>query len=145
MGDKGNQKTPQQVPQVLVEDVETGAKGQALADDAQAAANAEAAKEMYVRFTKQSYKRQIEWMDEEAQKARDREANSQEGRLVDGVLVFGDGQDDDEEKVEFDAFLQEGCNLPEDYPEFPKNLYGVPIQEIDKNIMDSVSDRDSKM
>ena len=137
----GNEgKVPPQVPQVLVEDVETGASGQVLSDDdAQALADAQAAKDKYVRFSKESFRRQNEWMEEEAQKARDRENNTQEGRLVDGVLVFGDGEDDDEEKMDFDPFLQEGCNLPEDYPEFPKNLFGVPIQEIDKHIMDTVS------
>lgn len=132
------------IPKVKIEDIEND--GGATDDEAPngldepvVETEAEEAERRYVRFTPEKYAQQVEQQAEEKRKELERASQLQEGRLVDGTLVFGDGEEEDEDKREFDPFLQEGSNLPEDYPEFPKKLYGVPIEEIDSHIKDTVS------
>ena len=142
------------IPKVKVEDIEndssrgtdrarandvTDAAAAAAGDEPEAETEEEEAARRYRKFTKETYARQVEQQREEKLRKAERESQLQEGRLVDGVLVFGDGEDKEEDDVDFDPFLQEGCNLPEDYPECPKNLFGVPIEEIDPHIKETVS------
>lgn len=92
---------------------------------------------VFTKFTKQSYKRLLEKEEEERKKAEEKAANPQEAKLVDGELKFDD--EDEKDKLEKDPLLVEGNVLPEDLgADFPKELYGKPIEEIDPYLKEKV-------
>ena len=130
------------IPKVRIEDIENGGGGDVSNDvterqEGDVETEEEEAARRYVKFTPETFKRQLVRQAEEKLKEQ-RASQLQEGRLVDGTLVFGDGEDDDEDKIDFDPYLQEGCNVPEDYPPIPRHLIGVPIEEIDRHIKETV-------
>jgi len=93
-------------------------------------------------FTKQSFYRLCQREQQEKLKASNKR-DVEEGRLVDGEIVFDD-LDDDADKITRDPKLAEGQALPEKLGHFPKELEGVPIEEIDPHIKDKVRDQSTK-
>jgi len=93
----------------------------------------ESSKETFRKFTKQSYIKLIERENE--QKRKEANNGEDEGRLVDGEIVF---DDDGETAPEKDPKLAEGQCLPENMGRFPRDLLSIPLEEIDPNIKDKV-------
>jgi hypothetical protein len=65
-----------------------------------------------------------------------------EEKLVDGKLTFANSEEDDVILPRDD--LVEGHKLPKALGRFPKNLAGVPLEEIDPGISDKVKSRGNK-
>lgn len=98
-----------------------------------AAEEEERLKEPFRVFNKDSYKRLVD--KEKARKLKEESKEEEEGRLVDGEIVF------DEEsgpKQDRDPKLADGQALPEKMGRFPKELLGIPLEEIDPYIKDKV-------
>jgi hypothetical protein len=91
-------------------------------------------------FTKESYKRLVEQEASDKAKAARKKSKAQEAHLVDGELIFGEGEDPGEEAIpERNPDLREGLVLREEYGVFPPSYIGKPLEEIDKGIRDKVS------
>ena len=149
--DTSKDKAAPAVPKVKVVDLETSAASDTARPanengdetDVDILSDEEEAKRKYIRFTRDTYTRQCKEEIERKREEEERANKLNEGYLVDGELRFGNEGEEEEDVLEFDPFLQEGSNLPEDYPEFPTNLYGVPIEEIDKHIKEQVSSKNA--
>lgn len=98
------------------------------------AEEAERLKEPFRIFTKDS----LERLEREEKERQLKEANKDEdeGRLVDGEIVF---DEDVTAKMDKNPKLADGQTLPENMGRFPKELLGVPIEEIDPYIKVKVS------
>lgn len=89
-------------------------------------------------FTQTSYTELLAREDERKRVEKEKKDSPQEGRLVDGELKFGD-DDDDEPPPERDQALIEGNTLPVSLDgTFPQELFGKPLEEIDKYLKDKV-------
>jgi len=88
-------------------------------------------------FTKDSYQRLLDRELEHKLKEAQKKNSDNEGRLVDGEIVFDD-LDNDSEKSSHDPKLADGQPLPEKLGRFPKELEGTPLEEIDANIEEKV-------
>ena len=84
-------------------------------------------------FTKESYIRLLE--KERERKIREERKEEEEGRLVDGEIVFDESTEDKQDR---DPKLADGMTLPEKLGRFPKELIGAPLEEIDPFIKDKV-------
>lgn len=95
--------------------------------------------EGYRKFTKDSWDRLLIREQEDLKRQAERKDKPSEGKLVDGEIKF-DTDENDEDNIERDSELVEGQVLPESrLGEFPDELLGAPIEEIDKYIKDKVS------
>lgn len=93
-------------------------------------------------FTPASYTKLLIKEASEKKRVEEKKNNIQEGKLVDGELKFGDGEEDEEEQKEFDPALENGSYLSEDtYGDVPNECLGKPLEEIDKYLKDKVSVR----
>ena len=92
-------------------------------------------------YTKEHYKSQKQRVEEERRKLEEKKNRVQEGRLVDGELIFDDEEGDEEHKIERDPGLVEGNQLPESFGKVPDNLINKPLDEIDTNLIGTVSTR----
>ena len=88
-------------------------------------------------FNKESYERILEKELERKRKTEVKRDGDEEGRLVDGEIVFDDVEDESE-KITADPKLADGQPLPEKLGRFPKELDGVPLEEIDPHIEEKV-------
>jgi len=91
-------------------------------------------KEPFRVFNQDSYRRLVER--EAARKLKEENAKEEEGRLVDGQIVF---DEEVEVKQDRDPKLADGMSLPEKMGRFPKELLGVPLEEIDPYIKEKVT------
>lgn len=98
-------------------------------EEREAAEEAERLKEPFRIFDKESYKR-LEKREHE-RKVRVENNEEEEARLVDGEIVF---DEDGTAKQDKDPKLADGQTLPEKMGRFPKELLGVPLEEIDPYI-----------
>lgn len=90
-------------------------------------------------FTKKSYERLL--LEERERECREKKkSDGDEGRLVDGEIVF-DNTDEDKPVMTRDPKLVDGQTLPEKLGRFPKELEGIPLDEIDPYITHKVSAR----
>lgn len=103
-------------------------------EERKAAEEAERLKEPFRIFTKESLER-LE-RDEEERKLKEANKDEDEGRLVDGEIVF---DEDVTAKMDKNPKLADGQSLPENMGRFPKELLGIPIEEIDPYIKVKVS------
>lgn len=87
-------------------------------------------------FTKKSYEKLLR-KEQEHKTAKKKNTDSDEGRLVDGEIVF-DNDEDDTPKMTRDPKLVDGQTLPEKLGRFPKELEGIPLEEIDPYITHKV-------
>lgn len=99
-------------------------------EEREAAAEAERLKEPFRVFTTDSYKR-LEREERDRKLKEETNNGEDEGRLVDGEIVF---DEDQSEKLDRDPKLADGQPLPEKLGRFPKELVGVPLEEIDPYI-----------
>lgn len=88
-------------------------------------------------FTKESYDRLLEKELERKLKVNVQKEGDSEGRLVDGEIVFDDVEEASAKSIK-DPKLADGQPLPEKLGRFPKELDGVPIEELDPAIEDKV-------
>ena len=88
-------------------------------------------------YCQDSYKAQLENEKKAKEKAEANLKNQGEAHLVDGELRFESEEDHGPAKKR-NPDLVEGNTLPEDSG-MPKELYGKPLEEIDKLITDKVS------
>lgn len=107
--------------------------GELTEDEKAAAAEAERLKEPFRIFDRASYRRLIER--EKAQKLKEETNEEEEGRLVDGEIVF---DEDTSAQQDRDPKLADGMSLPEKLGRFPRELLGMPLEEIDPFIKDKV-------
>lgn len=98
-------------------------------EEKEAAAEVERLKEPFRVFTRESFRR----LEKRAHERKVKEENNEEdeGRLVDGEIVF---DEDSTTKMDKDPKLADGQPLPEKMGRFPKELIGVPLEEIDPYI-----------
>lgn len=88
-------------------------------------------------YDKKSWDNQIQ-KDRDAQRKLDKNNGKAVAHLVDGELKFED--DEEEARKTRDPTLQEGNILPDELSEvFKEELYGKPLEEIDKYIKDKVN------
>lgn len=90
-------------------------------------------KEPFRMFNKDSYRRLVE--KEKERKLKEENKQEEEGRLVDGEIVF---EEESSSRPDRDAKLADGMTLPEKMGRFPKELVGVPLEDIDPYIKDKV-------
>lgn len=87
-------------------------------------------------YTEESWKIQVE-NEIAAQRKFEKTGGVAEAHLVDGELKFDD--DEEEAKRDRDPKLVEGNALPDELSDvFKSDLYGKPLEEIDKYIKDKV-------
>lgn len=86
-------------------------------------------------FTKESYERLVQ-ADIQKRFKENKKANGDEGRLVDGEIVFDEVEDDLVKKC--DPKLADSQPLPEKLGRIPKDLEGIALEEIDPHIKDKV-------
>ena len=134
-GDAGNPTPTLQLPVVEIQEEKTEDVEKVPLED-----DHEEEEELFRRFDRQSYQKLLLRDEIERQKALDAKNKPREGRLVDGELIFGDEDDKEEDTRDRDSRLVEGNTLPTIIAdEFPKELYGKPIEEIDPYLKDKVS------
>lgn len=105
-----------------------------MTDEERAAAEeAERLKEPFRLFDQNSYRRLVER--EKAQKLKEQSNEEEEGRLVDGEIVF---DEDTNSKIDKDPKLADGMSLPEKLGRFPREYLGMPLEEIDPYIKEKV-------
>lgn len=93
-------------------------------------------KDLFRQYVQRSWDEQLH-REKEAQKKLDKNNGKAVAHLVDGELKFE--EDEEESKKTRDPALQEGNILPDELgDEFPSELYGKPLEEIDKYIKDKV-------
>ena len=92
---------------------------------------------IFHRFTKQSYDELLAKEAERKEKEKDRKNEPVEEKLIDGKLAFESVEEDDAVKPRAD--LAEGCKLPKSLGNFPPELIGVPIEEVDSGVTNKVS------
>ena len=92
---------------------------------------------LFVEYTTDSWEHQLQAEREAKEKEEENRRNQGEAHLVDGELQF-DSEEHHGPTKKRNPKLIEGGSLPEDSG-FPKELYGKPIEEIDKLITDKVS------
>ncbi|XP_065944600.1 sodium channel protein 1 brain isoform X9 [Magallana gigas] len=91
-------------------------------------------KDLFRQYVQRSWDEQLH-REKEAQKKLDKNNGKAVAHLVDGELKFE--EDEEESKKTRDPALQEGNILPDELgDEFPSELYGKPLEEIDKYIKD---------
>lgn len=121
-------------PPVDVASIHSHISGEPMTEEEKLAAEeAERLKTPFRIFDKDSYRRLVE--KEKERKLKEDDKEEEEGRLVDGEIVF------DEEpgnKQDRDPKLADGMALPENMGRFPKELVGIPLEEIDPYIKDKV-------
>lgn len=122
------------VPPVDVASIHSHFSDQLTEEEKLAAEEAERLKVPFRVFDKDSFRRLVE--KDKARKLREENKEEEEGRLVDGEIVFDEGT---ENKQERDPKLADGMSLPESMGRFPRELSGVPLEEIDPYIKDKVS------
>lgn len=88
-------------------------------------------------FTKESYRKLVD-RDIKRKLEEQRNPDGDEGRLVDGEIVFSDVADD-KPRIKYDSKLVDGQPLPEKLGRMPREMEGVALEEIDPNIMEKVS------
>ena len=91
----------------------------------------------FTEYNADSYTKQLENEKKAKEKAEANLKNQGEAHLVDGELRF-DSEEDHGPAKKRNPDLIEGNTLPEDCG-MPKELYGKPLEEIDKLITDKVS------
>lgn len=97
----------------------------------------EESKALFRQYVKKSWDDQLH-REREAQKKLDKNNGKAVAHLVDGELKFE--EDEEESKKTRDPALQEGNILPDELgDEFPNELFGKPLEEIDKYIKDKVN------
>lgn len=98
-----------------------------------AAEEEERLKNPFREFNKDSYRRLLE--KEHARRIKEEKNEEEEGRLVDGEIVF---EESASTKQDRDPKLADGQSLPEKLGRFPKELLGMPLEEIDPYIKEKV-------
>ena len=119
---------------VDVTSIHSHISGDGMTDEERAAAEeAERLKEPFRIFDQNSYRRLVER--EKSEKLKKENTEEEEGRLVDGEIVF---DEDTSAKIDRDPKLADGMSLPEKMGRFPRELLGIPLEEIDPYIKDKV-------
>ena len=88
---------------------------------------------VFRRFTKTSYDLLLERTAEDRRLDEENKDKVDEGRLVDGKLVF-----ETDVRAPHDPDLADGNALPQYFDEISKELMGTPLEDIDPNIRDMV-------
>lgn len=101
----------------------------------------EGVERIFHEFTQESYARLVAKEIERKRKQERKGDEDNEGRLVDGEIVFDYDTEDHSLKITRDPKLADGQPLPEKLGRFPKELDGVPLEEIDPHIEEKVSKR----
>lgn len=92
-------------------------------------------KSVFRRFTKKSYEQLLIKEREKREEEELKKAGPIEEKLVDGRLNF---LDEDNEVILPRDDLVEGHKLPKSLGQFPKELKGAPLEEVDPGITDKV-------
>lgn len=92
---------------------------------------------LFHEFTRESYDKLIVAELERKQQEETRQVSKEEAHLVDGEIVFDDVEDDTP-KIARDPKLADGQPLPEKLGRFPRELDGLPLEEIDPHIQEKV-------
>ncbi|XP_076443937.1 sodium channel protein 1 brain-like [Babylonia areolata] len=85
-------------------------------------------------FSEDSYRHLVERETADLARAQERASKAQEAHLVDGQLVFGGEEDENDKPPPRNPDFREGNVLREEYGIFPTDYFGRPLEEIDQGI-----------